>query len=340
MHAGRTYSLLQTINWTRNYILIFILIASVPTVLYGIVGWTWISIPWLPIALIGTAVAFYLGFKNNSSYERTWEARKIYGGIVNASRTWGIMSKDFVTNDFAEDKLSEPELHSIRERLINRHIAWLAALKVQLREPRDWEHYQKSNIRFRDMFGTTFDPQKITDGITPWLSEKERQYIARKKNKAAQIIALQSKDLRELKTKRYIDDFRHMEMENVLKEFYTLQGKCERIKNFPFPRQYATVNLFFVWLFILLLPFGMVQEFDELGSNFIWLSVPFSVVVSWVFHTMEMIGDYSENPFEGLFNDVPIDTITRGIEIDLLDMLDKEDLPEGLKAEKVFKVLT
>lgn len=50
----------------------------------------WFKIPWTPIALIGTAVAFVIGFQNNSAYGRIWEARKIWGGIVNTSRTFGM----------------------------------------------------------------------------------------------------------------------------------------------------------------------------------------------------------------------------------------------------------
>jgi len=134
-----------------------------------------------------------------------------------------------------------------------------------------------------------------------------------------------------LHEKSLIDDFRHMELANMIKEFYTLQGKSERIKNFPFPRQYATVNLFFVWIFIILLPFGMLNIVSGMSNElFIWLTIPICVLVSWVFIMMELIGDYSENPFEGLFNDVPISSLARSIEIDIRQMLEETDLPDPL----------
>lgn len=102
----------------------------------------------------------------------------------------------------------------------------------------------------------------------------------------------------------------------------------ERIKNFPYPRHFATLNHYFMWIFILVLPLAIVPQFAELGQEmsanhpmvgdlFVWFSIPFYVVVSWVFHTMERIGRTGENPFEGSANDVPISTIARGIEIDL-----------------------
>ena len=106
--------------------------------------------------------------------------------------------------------------------------------------------------------------------------------------------------------KGLIDPFRHGEMENMLVNLYEQQGKCERIKNFPYPRQFATLNLHFVWLFAILVPFGLLQEFDKLGDHFVWLTIPFTVLVCWVFLTMEKIGEATENPFEGTPNDVPM----------------------------------
>lgn len=339
MHAGRYYSLKQTLHWTRKSIFIFIFTTTIPVILYEFVGIKWIAIPWFPIAIIGTAVAFYLGFKNNSSYDRLWEARKIWGAIVNASRSWGIMSLDYVTNLHAQNQLSDEELKKVHTRLIYRHIAWLKALTHQMHVKKEWEHNDKLSADARKFLGTDVDTMTKAE-FKDILSENEVEYVFTKKNIAAQLISLQSKDLRSIRVEGYIDDFRHTAMEAMLVELYTQQGKSERIKNFPFPRQYATMNLFFVWLFILLVPFGMLHEFDALGRYYVWLTVPFSLIISWVFHTMEMIGDYSENPFEGLWNDVPINAISRGIEIDLRDMLDEENLPKPLLPKEYYNVLT
>jgi putative membrane protein len=138
----------------------------------------------------------------------------------------------------------------------------------------------------------------------------------------------------------HLEHFRHLQMQEMITELYTLQGKAERIKNFPFPRQYATVNYFFTVLFVGLLPFGMLNVFAAQNVEWlIWLSIPFSVIGSWVFWTMEMIGDYSENPFEGLYNDVPISSMAVGIEIDIRQMLDETDLPEKMQPIGDFKML-
>lgn len=331
MFVGKRYPFWGVVNWSKRYIYIFFLIDLVPIILYKVVGLHWLAIPWQPIALIGIAVSFYLGFKNNSSYDRLWEARKIWGGIVNASRTFTIMSRDFITNEFATEKISEEELKEIRIRIIHRHVAWLKALTYQLRLPKPWEHSAEIEVEMRKAGGIHHD-QNHFEKIKSYLPPSEYDYLMTKGNKASHLLSLQSKELLGLKLKERIEDFRHMELEKMLGEFYALQGKSERIKNFPFPRQYATVNYIFVWIFLILLPFGMLNIFaDPAHSQSSWLVIPFTMLVSWVFILMEMIGDYSENPFEGLYNDVPISSMARSIEIDIREMLDETDLPEPLE---------
>lgn len=333
MHAGRRFSFREVIFWTRRDILFYLIVGTIPTLLYTQLGWTWLTIPWVPIALVGTAVAFIVGFKNNATYNRLWEARQIWGAIVNTSRSWGIMAIDFVTEQHSKAAVGSDELQAIRTRLVHRHIAWLHALRFQLRVPRAWEHMIKVyNREYRKAY--TVDEQdgnSLGDAIAGLLPDPERAMVLKKANAATQILALQSRDLRELHERGLIDDFRHMELEKLLADLYTQQGKCERIKNFPYPRQYATLNLMFVRLFNGLVPFGMLGEFAKLGDHFVWLTIPFTALVAWVFLMMERIGEATENPFEGSANDVPITALTRTIEIDLREMLGETNIPEPLK---------
>jgi len=348
MYTRKGYSLKDMVLWTRQETVVLTIIALIPVVVYEIFGQKWLHLPWLPIAVVGTAVAFIVSFQNNATYDRLWEARKIWGGIVNTSRAWGIMVNDFITNDFTDDKARIDELHAIRKELIFRHIAWMTALRHAMRQPRPWEHFleHRTNREWAEMIGIREHQYSVEEELGPYLSKEECERVCSKSNKSTQIIALQSKQLRHLRTRNLIEDFRHMEMEGVLVRLYELQGKSERIKNFPYPRQYATLNSKFIWIFILLLPFGVMFEFDKIGAelalnypvignHFVWLAVPFSVVVMWVFHTMERIGRVSENPFEGSPNDVPITTISRGIEIDLREMIDDDpaSIPAPIEAK-------
>ncbi len=357
MYTRRIFPIKGVIRWTRRHIFLFLFISFIPVFLFEVLRWKWLHVPWLPLAVLGTAVAFVVSFKNNASYDRLWEARKIWGGIVNASRSWTIMVKDFITNKHAHSSKTKQELHQIHRELVHRHVAWLTALRYQLRKDKPWESHlktSKSNREFREtQLFVHEDSIPIEEVIQPYLSEEDFKEIFAKGNQSSQLLGIQSRRLRQLLDEGLIEDFRHMELSNMLVEFYTLQGKSERIKNFPYPRQFATLNYIFVWVFILLLPFGVMESFEVIGDqitkditngityfeftrklqlfigdHFVWFSIPFSALIMWVFHTMEAIGENTENPFEGGPNDIPITDMSRGIEIDIRQLIDDTDIPE------------
>ena len=94
MFTQRRFSFKSVVLWTRKELIFFIVLSTVVTILYEFLGIKWLQVPLVPVSLIGTAVAFMVGFQNNAAYDRIWEARKIWGGIVNASRTLIITVKD------------------------------------------------------------------------------------------------------------------------------------------------------------------------------------------------------------------------------------------------------
>ena len=358
MYTRRKFPLLGMVKWTRRDTYIFIIIGVVPVFMYKGLGLYWLHLPWLPIGVVGTAVAFIVSFKNNASYDRLWEARKIYGGIVNASRSFTLMVNDFISNKHAETPLSEEELFKIRKEMVLRHVAWMTSLRHALRQHKPWEvsRVHKSDQEYMSKIEVKEWKYSLAEELEGYVSDAEKEEILSKKNKQTACLNLQSRHLKKLLDAGLIENFRHMEMQNMLTELFTLQGKVERIKNFPYPRQFATLNYLFVWIFIILLPLGMMHEFEEIGMKvvdaihehmkvhsspihaiveyvgmyFIWFTVPFTVIVSWIFHTMERIGETTENPFEGNSNDIPITTMSRGIEIDIRQMInDDPDLIPG-----------
>jgi len=339
MIVTKSISLKNLILWTSTHILwLSIFMGSIAALYhFNIIS---VNIPWLPISVIGTAVAFYVGFKNNQSYDRMWEARKIWGGIVNDSRTWGMMVDGYVTNLFKNDKASDSEINKTKKRLIYRHIAWLYAHRSQLLIPTPWERISqggntaKTTKRYQETLGIGLVDDEITrTELKHFLPEDEHDRLINNVNTATQIINEQSRDLTKLREQNLIDDFRHTQMEDVLRSFYTLQGKNERIKKFPFPRQYANMSRYFVGIFVLLLPFSMIPEIMKLGDWGIWLSVPITVLIGWVYVMMEVVGDGSENPFQGMPSDIPMMSLCRVIEIDLREMLGDTDLPPKVKAK-------
>src|ERR1043165_4262782 len=114
MHAGRHYTFKEVLYWTRREVLIFAAISFVPCVLAEL-GVQSAVLPWPPLAVLGTAVAFVTGFKGDAAYNRLWEARQIWGASVNASRAWAIIVRDFVARQ------SDQDLH---RRMLLRHVAW------------------------------------------------------------------------------------------------------------------------------------------------------------------------------------------------------------------------
>lgn len=348
MYVEKKYSFKDLLIWTRWEILLFLIVGLIPALLIDLAGWRWLHLPWTPIALIGTAVAFLIGFQNNAAYGRAWEARQIWGGIVNASRSWTVMVRDMVTNEYAEPKADEGEISVHRTALVERHIAWLTALRHAMRQPRPWETsaLHRTNQEWRDKVRIPEQAVSLDSDLEPLLSPEELNEATAKTNKPAAILSMQSRHLRALKERGLIWEFSFLELEGLVRELFTLQGKSERIKNFPYPRQYATLSYDVVRVFIALLPFGVIPEFADMGIElgesypligryFIWVGVPFTAAVSWVFHTLQRIGTVGENPFEGTPNDVPISTMSRAIEIDLRQLLDQdaERIPKPLETQ-------
>ncbi len=339
MIVTKGISIGRFIRWSGHHIVWLILLMGGIAALYYFELIS-VRIPWLPVSVVGTAVAFYVGFKNNQAYDRMWEARKIWGGIVNDSRTWGMMVDSFVYNQFAENKTGDAELRTIKKRLVYRHIGWLYAHRSQLLVATPWEHISQGGHMTRlarkyQRFGVGLLDDEITrTELKLFLPEAEHDRLIAYANTATQIINEQSRDLARLREQGLIDDFRHMEMENVLKSFYTLQGKNERIKKFPLPRQYANMSRYFVGILIMLLPFSMVPELMNTGSLGQWLAVPITALIGWIYVMMEVVGDYSENPFQGMANDIPMMSLCRTIEIDLREMLGETELPPAVEAKE------
>ena len=337
MHAGRSFRLKEILYWTRRETLVFLALSSTVTALYALQGWTWIAVPWVPVALIGTAVAFITGFKNNASYGRLWEARKIWGEILNTSRYWGTQAVDYLGLERAAAEDVDPA--DIQRQLVYRHLAFVTALRYQLRQPRDWETMRRRhNVEYLRNYVVSEWEGNLQDDLAELLDPAELELVMGAKNRATRIVALQSRQVANLVRRRLVNDFESLMMAQTIRKLYDLQGGCERIKNYPYPRQFATLNLVFIWLFIVLVPLGLVGKFAELGGHLVWLCVPGEVSISWVFHTMEKVGEVSENPFEGGASDVPITAISRTIEIDLREMLEEKEIPAPI--EPVNNILT
>jgi ion channel-forming bestrophin family protein len=324
MYVGRIISIKLILLFAWQSLLVFTLYSIAIVCLRQFGGFTQLGIPFLPIGLIGTAVAFYVGFKNNSSYERLWEARRIWGAITNASRTFAVMLNTFINKEAAP---------SVKLTLVKNHLAYINALRTQLRGRKVWE---KEHKVARDIVTkyTHIHDDNLIDELNNYLPADEVEKIKGMANPATHLLNMQGILIADLENKGYITELEKIEFNRIITELYTQQGGCERIKTFPFPRQYAFFSRVFVWIFIMLLPWGLIQELGKTDCGiFIWLTVPLYIVIAWIFYTMEVVGDTSENPFENAINDVPMTAICRNIEIDMLQLIGEDKIPERILPE-------
>lgn len=324
MYIGKSYNLAEFLVWTRRTIFRLLLIAAIPTVLYQVFDVKWLTVPWAVVGLLGTATAFVVGFKNQQTYNRTWEARQIWGAAMSTSRGFAMMCRDFI---------ADPER---AKAIIYRHFAWLTALRYQLRAGREWEAVDKAyNKEYKKYFSVPEKETPVATELAKYMTAAEIKGILTKKNPATQLLSIQSSELADMTKDGLLEHFRFLEIHGVLRELASHQGKSERIKNFPYPRQYATINTFFVHLFCILLPIAMLREFNELNDvvtgflkgYMVWLVIPFSTLISWVYTSLDQVGESTENPFEGNANDIPIAQMSRNVEIDIREMLGETDLP-------------
>lgn len=327
MHTGRAFRPLEVLAWTRRDILSQAVIAASAAGAHA-GGLTGLAVPWGVVGVLGTATSFLVGFMNNASYGRAWEARTVWGGIVNDSRAFALALRDLpVAGEVTDEELAE-----VRRRVLRRHVAWLTALRHQLREPRPWEStHAPENREFQQRWYTVDEwGADVVERLEPDLPPDELEAVRGGGNRALRILGFHSAEIAALARRGALDGpSLHVALER-LNSLVDQQGRCERIKNYPYPRQFATANGWVMKAFVLCVPFALVPEVAKLTTP--WLAVPVSVVVTWIFSTLVKIGEVTANPFEGSANDVPITAMARGIEIDLCHLYGEAEVPAPLVA--------
>lgn len=259
-----------------------------------------LAFPASDISVLGIAVAILLGFRNNEAYNRYWEARTAWGDLMNYSRNFASQIMGYIRLPIEQDQKLK-DISDIHSELIYRHLAFLNALRLQLRQEKTW------------------------DELKPYLSDSEFEELHQAVNKATLLNHRQSLRLRELYISGCIEQVAYVYgLMVTIKDCYAAQGRCERIKSTPLPRQYGFFTKAFVWVFILMLPFGLVQH---LG----WGTLPIYFVLATIFMTTELIGSRTEEPFGQKIEDISMSSICRNIEIDLRQQLGESSIPPPLE---------
>jgi len=297
--------------YTWKSLLYFLCLSICVYILHVEFGYEFLSIPFNAVATLSTALAIYLGFKNNSAYDRWWEARKIWGLLVNYSRAWG---REILNFAIATNEEEEQELKAWKKKVIYRHIAFVHSLRVFLRIRHAYNKITSERIE---------DSNRYED-IDDFVSKEEYLDFIKKENPPNYLLLLQTEDLKYAYKRGWLSDYRFVKLDETLTQFNNHQGMSERIKNTPLPRPYSFFSRVFVYLHGTLVPFAFIEE---LG----WLNIPLSLIINFIFLALDQIGERTEDPFENRMDDTPLTAISVTIEGNLKEMMGDPNMPKKAK---------
>lgn len=251
-----------------------------------------ISIPLSVPTILGTVISLLLAFRSNQAYDRWWEARVIWGSIVNDSRT---LTRQLLC--FTQNMYGEEERRHFQQKIVNRQIAWCYSLGQSLRG---------------------LDP---TAGLDKYISRKELLFVTKHDSVPYALINLHAKDIKTAIDEGWINEFQQVEIDRTLTRLCESMGKCERIKNTVFPMTYSLYIHFALYFFIMLLPFGVIEYVGV-------IEIPLVTMLASFFLLVERMAVHLQDPFENKPTDTPMLSITRTIERNLKQMLESGDVPE------------
>jgi len=157
-----------------------------------------------------------------------------------------------------------------------------------------------------------------------YLSHAEEQFVSRKRHVTNALLQLHGRDVKYALDQGWLNDFQQVELDKTLTRLCDSMGKCERIKNTVFPTTYSLYIHFALYLFILLLPFGLTEH---MGA----ILIPLVILISASFLFIEKMAIHLQDPFESKPTDTPMTTIARNIERDLTEMIEEQE-PIQVKA--------
>jgi ion channel-forming bestrophin family protein len=258
-----------------------------------VLHWDWVALPHIPLSLFGSAIGIIVAFRNQSAYARWWEARTLWGVIINNSRSW---ARQITTVMMPISEAEVGELKVVQRRLVYHQIAYAHALRQQLRGLEPWEL------------------------LKPLLSEEELEELRDARNVPLAIQQQMGALLRECQVRGWVDIAHWRALDANLDDIVDAQGGTERIKNTPMPKQYDYFPQLFVQIYCMMLPLALVTAMG-------WFTPLGSTLVGFIFLALDKIGRDLEDPFDNSIYDVPMTSLTTTIEMNLRQLLGETALP-------------
>jgi putative membrane protein len=313
MILKRNFHPVRVLGYVRTEMALSLLISVLVWISYWYAGFRY-ALPFSVAAILGSALAIFIAFRNNSAYARWWEARTLWGNIVNASRVLGRLIITFTDSHRHQAGYEEGRSEAFKKEMIYLSIAWAHALRIQLREEGDWQQ------------------------LKHLMSEVEFGELQRAHQKPNQLHLLFGRKLYEAMANGTLGGFDSFQVEGQLLALANAQGACERIKFTPLLRQYHYFTRIFLFAFIAILPFALIGDFGRAGMDV--MMVPVSLLIAFVFAIIGKVGEVNEDPFENRITDVPLTAICNTIERDLREMLGESELSTKVVPTGGFFFLT
>jgi ion channel-forming bestrophin family protein len=298
MIVPRGRQLFKMLAYVGRPLLLLVLYDLAVVVAYKVLHWNWVAMPHIPLALFGSAIGIIVAFRNQSSYARWWEARTLWGAVINNSRSW---ARQVTTVMMPLSEAEAGELKEVQRRLVYHQIAYAHALRQHLRGLEPWEL------------------------LKPLLNEEEVGKLRDQKNVPLAIQQQMGALLRHCQVRGWVDIAHWRALDGNLDDVVDAQGGTERIKNTPMPKQYDYFPQLFVQIYCVMLPLALVMTMG-------WYTPLGSTLVGFIFLALDKIGRDLEYPFDNTIYDVPMTSLTTTIEINLRQLLGESVLPQPEKA--------
>lgn len=277
--------------WFRS--IVVTLVSVIVVVIYETVPSLHVSVGAVPFSLTGFALGIFLGFRNTAAYDRFWEGRKLWGSLVNTSRTFARQVLTILDVDTAAGDAARAELAAAQRELVHLEIAYIATLRHHLRDQDPWP----TLAGLLDVETIAALRSDVADNNVP-LAILQRMAVR----------------LAEARRRGWLHLLHVPMLDASLTALTDNQGACERIKNTPIPYSYTVMIHRAVAVYCGLLPFGLTESIG-------W-ATPFVVLaMSYIFFGLDAIGDEVEQPFGIDVYDLPLDSIAITIERNLRQRL-------------------
>lgn len=273
-------------------------------VFYGLKIFLTDDFPLIPISLplvTGTGVSLLLALRLHHSYERWWEAAKVWEEIVNDSRNLVLSLQAYLS----ETTLADNERQTLIRKIAYRQVAWCHCLGQSLRG---------------------LESLRVLD---PYISESEIKEIKKHENKPLCILMFHMKDLKKTHTEQHINHHQQISLCDTITRLTASMGKAERLNSTVFPPAYRRIVHGFIYLFLSLLSLSLVSLAG-------YSAIPLLILLAAFLFLIEKTAVLMQDPFRNRPEDTAVTAIARTVEINIKQLLKEKNIPGPVKQDDFF----